>query len=250
MEITILTILVIALFIYCIKIKTDSVAVEKSFTSIVNHTFRTPLTRIKWMSDSLKPETTLAEQMEIAKNISYSTNHLLEIVDTLAGIKDLNNGSVYAMKTISLREIIEDGIAKFNNPINQKKLKLQIPAFNSIPLFTADTKKISFAIHSVLENAIWYSKPEGTISIEASVSGSSINLSIHDDGMGMNWKDRRNVGDRFYRSTEAVKMNTDGMGLSLYMAKKIMEMHGGSISFKSGGRDRGSVFYISIPISK
>jgi signal transduction histidine kinase len=202
------------------------------------------------MSDNLKPETTLAEQMEIAKNISYSTNHLLEIVDTLAGIKDLNNGSVYAMKTISLREIIEEGIAKFNNPINEKKLKLQIPAFNSIPLFTADTKKISFAIQSVLENAIWYSKKEGIITIGANIDGNNINLAIEDNGMGMSWKDRRNVGDRFYRSTEAVKMNTDGMGLSLYMAKKILEMHGGNLHFKSKGRDLGSIFYISIPISK
>jgi signal transduction histidine kinase len=244
-----LMILIAILVIYCIKIKIKGKIIEKSFTSIVNHTFRTPLTRIKWMSDNLNPETTLAEQMDIAKNISYSTNHLLEIVDTLAGIKDLNNGSVYAMKTISLREIIEEGISKFNKPLNEKKLKLQIPTFSSIPLLTADTKKLSFVIHSVLENAIWYSKNEGKILIDANISGNSINLSVSDDGIGMSWKDTLNVGDRFYRSTEAVKMNTDGMGLSLYMAKQIMKMHGGRISFKSSGRNRGSVFYIKIPIS-
>ena len=45
-------------------------------------------------------------------------------------------------------------------------------------------------------------------------------------------------------------MNPDGMGLSLYMAKKIINMHGGNIRFESKGRDRGAIFYISIPISK
>src|SRR5574343_1816938 len=131
--------------------------------------------------------------MEIAKNISYSANHLLEIVDTLAGIKDLGNGSVYAMKTISLREIIEEGIAKFNNPINEKKLRLQIPAMNSIPLLTVDTKKISFVIHAILENAIYYSKNEGVVIIDAKIDGSSLLVKIEDYGMGLSWMDRHNL---------------------------------------------------------
>lgn len=250
MQTTILLILILVLIIYCIKTKIDSKAVEKSFTSIVNHTFRTPLTRIKWMSDNMNPDLSRAEQQDITKNISNTTNHLLEIVDTLAGIQDVNNSSLYSMKTISLREIIEDGIAKYNNPINEKKIKLQVPAFNALPLLTVDTKKISFAIHSILENAILYSKPEGTISIGAKVEGGNIVLAIEDAGMGMTWKDKRNIFKRFYRSTEAVKMNTDGMGLSLYIAKKIIQKHNGSIDFKSNGMDSGSIFYIYLPISK
>ena len=250
MQTTILLLIIIILFIYSIKVSIDSKAVEKSFISIVNHTFRTPLTRIKWMSDNMNPDMPRNEQQEINKNISNTTNHLLEIVETLAGIQDVNNSSLYSMKTASLREIIEEGISKYKNPINDKKIKLQIPALNSLPLLSVDTKKISFAIHAVLGNAIWYSKPGGTVSIGAKVEGGNIVLAIEDTGIGMTGKDKRNIFKRFYRSTEAVKMNTDGMGLSLYIAKKIIEHHNGQIKLSSKGAEMGSIFYISLPISK
>lgn len=250
MQTTILFILLIALFIYSIKTHIDSKIIEKSFISIVNHTFRTPLTRIKWMTDNMNPDLPRTEQIEINKNISNTTNHLLEIVDTLAGIQDVNNSSLYFMKTVSLREIIEEGIAKYHNPINEKKIHLQISALNSLPLLSVDTKKISFAIHAVLENAIRYSQTEGTISIGAKVEDSNIVLAIEDSGIGMKWKDKRNVFKRFYRSAAAVKMNTDGMGLSLYVAKNIIDHHYGKINFQSKDPNNGTIFYISLPISK
>lgn len=248
MQIIIFISIIIILAIYAIKIKIDSAIIEKSFISIVNHSFRTPLTRIKWMSDSLDPDMPRLEQQEITKNISNTTNYILGIIDMLAGMKDINNTATQTFKTISMREIIEDGISKFNNSINEKRIQLRVPAFSNLPLLTVDTKKISFSIHAMLENAIFYSHYEGIVNIEAKLDENKIILAISDNGMGMTWKDRRNVFKKFYRSEDAVKMNTDGMGISLYISKKIIENHKGTIEAKSEGKNKGSTFLITLPI--
>lgn len=248
MQIIIFISILVILAIYVVKIKIDSAIIEKSFISIVNHSFRTPLTRIKWMSDSLDPDMPRLEQQEITKNISNTTNYILGIIDMLAGMKDINNTATQTFKTISMREIIEEGIAKFNKSINEKRIQLNVPTFSDLPILTVDTKKISFSIHSILENAIFYSHYEGVVTIDAKLVDKKIILTISDNGMGMTWKDRRNVFKKFYRSEDAVKMNTDGMGISLYISKKIIENHKGTIEAKSEGKNKGATFYITLPI--
>jgi signal transduction histidine kinase len=210
---------------------------EESFISIVNHTFRTPLTRMKWMSETLEQEIPRKEQIEISKSLAASVSRLLEIIDTLTGIKDINNSSSYDLKAVSIREIIEEAIKKYGAEINARKITLEVSSL------------ISFVVQVILENAIMYSKDGGKISIGAIVKNGQLILGINDEGIGLNWKERNNIFKRFYRSEDAKKMNTDGMGLGLYMAREIVKRHNGKINVTSGGKDKGSTFYIKLPIS-
>lgn len=221
---------------------------EESFISIVNHTFRTPLTRMKWMSETLEQEIPRKEQIEISKSLASSANRLLDIIDTLTGIKDIHNSSSYDLKAISLREILEEAMKKCGSEISNKKLLLEIPSLSQIPLLSVNTKKISFVVQVMLENAIMYSKDGGKIKIDAQVGEGNLILSIEDEGIGMTWREKHNVFKKFYRGERAKKVNTNGMGLGLYMSKEIVKRHGGQIKAVSKGRNRGSMFYIELPI--
>lgn len=247
---TALLILLVLVLIYTIKKESKRGFTEESFISIVNHTFRTPLTRIKWMSEKLEQEIPRKEQIEISKDLSNSVGRLLEIIDELAGIKDIHNTSGYNLKAVSLREILEEAVRKSSAQINQKNIKLSLPTMNNIPLLSIDTKKISFAVSVLLENAIFYSKNDSSIKIDSQIKGSKLILKIEDSGIGLSWKDRRNIFDRFYRGERAKKMNTDGMGLGLYIAKEIVKRHKGQIVFHSKGKDKGAIFSIILPIKK
>ena len=220
---------------------------EESFISIVNHTFRTPLTRIKWMSETLGQEIPRKEQIEISKDLGNGVGRLLEIIDALAGIKDIHNTSAYDLKAVSLLEILEEAIRKYSVQINEKKIKLSMPVMNDLPLLSIDTKKISFVIQVLLENAILYSKDGDTIVIKAEVKDGELVLAIEDSGLGLSWKDRNNIFKRFYRGERAKKMNTDGMGLGLYMARVIVRRHKGKIYATSRGKNRGTTFFIKLP---
>lgn len=223
---------------------------EKLFLSIVNHNFRTPLTRIKWMSDALKEEQTREEKVETARNVSNSVNRILEIIDTLVGVNDIHNMAAYDLKAVSLREIIEEAIAKYRTMLNDKKILLEIPTFSDIPLLTLDTKKISFVVHVLLENAIFYSNPNGHIRIGVTLKESGILMGIQDEGIGLTWKDKFNLFNRFYRGEQAQKMNTDGMGLGLFISRQIIRRHSGKIYATSKGKDTGSSFYIRLPLNR
>lgn len=244
---TALLLLSVFLLIVLLRKERQRNLTEESFISIVNHTFRTPLTRIKWMSETLEQEIPRKEQIDISKDLANSVGRLLEIIDALAGIKDIHNTSAYDLKAISLREILEEAIRKYSVPLNEKHITLSMPTLNNLPLLSVDTKKISFAIQIILENAILYSKEGGNIKIQASMSNEELVLEVADNGIGLSWRDRRNIFDRFYRGERAKKMNTDGMGLGLYMARIIIRRHKGKIYATSGGKDRGTTFFIKLP---
>jgi len=247
---TIIIIVLVLAFLFLLRYTINTHTNEKSFLSIINHTFRTPLTNIKWVSDSLKSETSFEKQTEAAQAISISVNRLLEIIDIIGGIKDVKNRSSYDLKAVSMREVIETAIGKYREPLNQKKITFQVPTFIDMPLLTVDTKRISFVIDALLENAIFYTKEGGHITITSNINKHAVTLSIHDDGIGLSWTEKYNLYNRFYRGNLAKKMNTDGTGLSLYLSKIIMERHHGSIKASSGGRDHGSTFSIILPVTR
>ena len=123
-----------------------------------------------------------------------------------------------------------------------------MPTFADIPLLTVDTKKISFVIDAMLQNAILYTKEGGHIAIDCRANKKTVTLYIADDGIGLSWRDTYFLFDRFYRGRRAKKMNTDGVGLSLYLSKEIIHRHDGTITAKSKGKNKGSTFSIVLPV--
>lgn len=238
------------LLIYLLKRELSRNFTEQTFLSIVNHTFRTPLTSIKWMADALKTDMPRKDELELINNLDKSVNRLLELVDIVTGIKDIKNTSNYDLKAVSVREILEESLKKYSGMLHDKKIALRIPSLASLPLLSVDTKKISFVINAIIENAILYAKDGGSIDISAEEKKHEIVLKIQDDGIGLSRKDKNNLFKRFYRGTRATKMNTDGMGLGLYASKEIIKRHKGEISAISKGENLGTTFYIVLPRNK
>lgn len=249
MQTIIIIILAIALVYLLVKQSKKDFS-EETFLSIVNHTFRTPLTRIKWMADTLKSDMPRKDELEIINNLDNSVNRLLELVDIVAGIKDIKNTSTYDLKAVSIREILEESLKKHSALLHNKKISLNFPTMTNLPFLSIDVKKISFVINVVLENAILYSKEGGNINIEAEMKKDKLVLKIEDVGIGLSKKDKNNIFKRFYRGGRATKMNTDGMGLGLYASREIVRRHHGEIYAYSKGENLGTTFYIILPKSK
>lgn len=224
-------------------------ALEYEFTSIVNHTFRTPLTRVIWFSKELEKDLPTKERIGYLQNINNATNRVLDIVDLFAGIKDINNTSGYFFEATSLRDIVERTISKYRDDINKKGISLQVSTFRDIPLLTLDLKKITFVIDTLMENAILYTPNNGKIIIDSISNNKNLTIYVGDNGMGLNWFDKFRIFSRFYRSKKAVLMNPDGMGLKLYMSKIIIGRHKGKIYAKSKGVDMGTTFFVKLPFN-
>ena len=220
---------------------------EHEFTSIMNHTFRTPLTRVMWFTKELEKDMPQKDRLFIVQNIENSTAKVLDIVDLLSGIKDINDRSSYVFEAISLREVIEKSMSKYREEIGSKNITFQIPSFTDIPLLSVDLKKISFVVDTLIENAISYTPTGGKITIECISMANRMTLYVSDTGMGLSFTDKMRIFSRFYRSPRAKVTNTDGLGIRLYLSKQIIKRHGGKIYAKSKGKDMGSTFFVELP---
>ena len=249
LQLIILVVFLYIIYLY-IKLHLKTNKLEREFTSIVNHTFRTPLTRINWISKELEKDLPQKEKMLHIQNLNNATNKVLEIVDLFAGIKIINDMSSYFFEAVSIRDIVEKSILKYREEINKKNIMFNVSTFKNVPLLTLDTKKISFVIDSLIENAILYTQAGGEVSIDSAHDGQKLILLVQDNGMGLHFRDKIKIFSRFYRSKEAVLKNPDGMGLRLYLSKEIIKRHNGKIYTKSNKQNKGATFFIELPFSK
>ena len=188
--------------------------------------------------------------MLFLQNINTSTNKLINLVDVLVGIKNINNRSDYFFEAISIREIVENSLKKYREQINKKNLAFKVSIFKDIPLLTIDLKKISFVIDNLVENAIYYTKKDGKILIDCISNSNKLIFYISDTGIGLGSFDKLMIFSKFYRGAQAKLMNTDGMGLKLYLSRQIIKRHHGKIYAKSNGKEEGSTFFIELPFNK
>lgn len=221
---------------------------EYEFTSIANHAFRTPLTRINWISKELEKDLPQKEKMEHLQSLENANSKLLEIVDQIVGLRNIESTSGYFFKATSLRDIIENSFKKYREEINRKNITFKVPSFTNIPMLTIDAKKIGFVIDTIVENAILYTPKDGKIFIECILKRKNLVLYVEDSGLGLSQKDKMNLFSRFYRGRRAKLASPDGMGLRLYLAKDIIERHHGKIKAKSKGINKGATFILKLPL--
>lgn len=249
-ELLVFIFIVILIYKY-IRLYFEAKKIEYEFTSIVNHTFRTPLTVINWTSDALKKrDLSEDEKLLYIQNLENVTNRLMGIVDLIAGIKDIKNISSYNFEATSLRDIFEKTITKHREEINKKNISFQVSTFKDIPMLTMDLKKITFVVDALIENAIVYTPLGGKIFIECISSKNKLALYVCDSGIGLSVRDKFRIFSKFYRSKEAVLAYPDGMGLRLYISKQIVDRHNGNLLAKSKGANQGSTFILELPFTK
>jgi two-component system sensor histidine kinase VicK len=114
---------------------------------------------------------------------------------------------------------------------------------------TADMQYIRMCLENLISNATKYTPDGGQIEISARLEGNDIIIAIKDNGVGVSRKDLKMLFQKFTRIPNELTNKVSGSGIGLYLAKKIVEAHGGSISFKSKVR-LGSTCTIILPVRK
>jgi len=114
-----------------------------------------------------------------------------------------------------------------------------------------EKEEIHQVISNILSNAIKYTPPNGAIEIRSEIQNNSIVISVKDNGMGFTEEEKDRIFKQFgkiERYGQGIDIVSEGSGLGLYISKKIIELHSGKIWMESGGRNKGSTFYFSLPL--
>jgi len=226
---------------------------KTEFVSLTAHQLRTPLSMVKWsISMLIKGDfgKLAQKQNEVVKNIFQSNEKLISLVSDLLDVAHIEEGKyLYKTDTADIREIIALVINNCEDEIKTKKIKISFEKPDNFPQIILDAEKIKLVIQNFIENAIKYSPEKGKIIISLKNDEKHIELKVQDFGIGIPKSQQNKVFMEFFRGSNAVKQNTTGSGLGLFLSKNIIEAHGGKIWFESE-ENVGTNFYFSLPIKK
>ena len=116
-----------------------------------------------------------------------------------------------------------------------------------MPVVDVDNDKIRAIFEKLVDNAIFYTKENGKISVSLKEIGDKIRFEVIDNGIGIPKSEQESIFSRFYRATNATPMRPDASGLGLFIAKYFAQQHGGKISFNSE-EGNGTTFWFDLPI--
>lgn len=250
-EINILfVLLVLILSLYFFVRERENRKNQSEFITIVTHKFRTPLTGIRWTIDMLQKDLTLLEKKDLLSEMQKANQRLMEIVDLLVGFAKFDKRLEYAFESVSLAEIVDTSLSKYSAAIKIKEIKFSIGSYTGLPLVIIDKAKIQFVVDMLIDNAIKYTPKGGTITAAYAMDDKSITLKITDTGIGFGFFDGRKIFKHFFRAKTAQLMDTEGLGLGLYTARKIVLNHHGKLWGESTGINQGSTFSIQLPIKR
>ena len=156
----------------------------------------------------------------------------------------------YLYKPVStdIEELIRAVLVNIKQKIALRKLRVTLQsAKQKLPKVFVDASLIEMVIQNILENSIQYTKQHGTIRISTTLKEKEIEVSVQDNGIGIPDNVKERIFTKFFRGREATSMETVGSGLGLFMAKNIVETHGGKIWFSST-EGKGTTFYFTIPL--
>ena len=224
----------------------ESEQLRSALLDSVTHEFRTPLTAIKASVTSLLtgPNLEPAQRLELLTVINEESDRLNHLVGEAAEMAQLEAQQVELhLGSHPIQEAVEDAIERSRATLGKHMVKVSIP--QDLPPVRIDVGRISEVIRQLLENAAKYSPPEAPIHITGEVKNQMVVTSIADHGPGIDDFEQSLIFEKFYRGQNQ-RLQVQGTGMGLAIAKAIVEAHGGRIGLTSQ-LGKGSVFYFSLP---
>jgi signal transduction histidine kinase len=224
----------------------EALQVKDQFLSIVSHELRTPLTTIKGYAQMLRRK--LIDDPEGARfalNIDSQVSRLGRLVDDLLDVTRFTRGQFQLRRgRVDLRPLLEDIVARFQivAPGHILRLQLDDGPFEGY----WDRDRLEQVLSNLVTNAVKYSPRGGEVTVSTRHDEGVLTVSIRDEGIGIKPEDQAHLFERFYRGANEQKDIT-GLGLGLYVTRRIVEAHGGKIAVESEP-EKGSEFSFTLPL--
>ena len=222
--------------------------IKDTFISVITHELRTPVALIKGYVGTLRrgdaewdPDV-IRDSLEV---IEEEADHLADLIDDLLDASRLQAGALELnLGEVALDELTERLVEKFATQSEEHNFELEFE--DDFPSIQADEARISQVLSNLLSNAVKFSDPGGTIEVEGTVRDTDVMLCVTDEGPGIAPQDSSHIFERFYRSKETSDKKP-GTGLGLYLAKAVIDAHGGRI-WVDDAVEEGARICFSLPL--
>ena len=225
---------------------------KSEFVSIASHQLRTPMTGIMGylsMMTSGDFGKMAPEHKKILEELLGESQRMIRLINQFLNVSKIEAGKfTYAKKSTELRALAEQEVKELMQVAKDKGLELKTEFSKKVlPVTVADSDKIQAVMLNLIDNAIKYTAT-GTITIGVDMMGRDLHFYVRDTGIGIKPIDAKELFNKFVRGSGIAQIHPDGSGLGLFIAKSIIDAHGGRIWADSAGEGKGSTFQFTLPV--
>jgi len=223
---------------------------KDEFLAMLAHELRNPLAAIRYAValGQLSPEDSAAEMFGI---IDRQTGNLARLIDDLLDVSRISRNKVtLRQESISAKVIVESAVATVRPLIEEKNHALKLDLGDPSPQFFVDPTRAEQIVANLLTNAAKYTNKGGMVTVRVRPENGDGVIQVIDTGIGLKPEMLDRVFDLFAQADRTLDRSQGGLGIGLTVAKKLSEMHGGSIAVHSDGPGTGSTFTVRLPLAE
>lgn len=226
---------------------------KSEFVSVASHQLKTPLSAIKWEIELLLKKFKKGfnpKQLESIENISLLNQKMIRLVNDLLDVTRIEQSRFILKKQpFDFIKMTEKTLREIMPSMKHRHIEVVLNFKKNMPMAFGDPEKMKLVVENLANNALKYTTSGGKIEIKIFKKKDNLIFEIKDNGVGIPEEQIDQVFDKFFRSDNAVRYQTEGAGLGLYISKSIVEQSGGKIWFQSI-ENVGSMFSFSLPLAK
>lgn len=225
---------------------------KSEFLANMSHELRTPLNSIIGFSEVLYDKTfgpLTEKQQKYVDNVLKSGRHLLALINEVLDMSKIEAGKMnLVLSTVQTKSLLRDVAMLLENMASKKKIEIKLDLPDSLPVITADERRVKEIVFNLLSNALKYSPEGGQVGIRARSMKTEIAVEVWDNGIGIAPENLGRVFEGFFRVEAPYIQLTEGTGLGLPLAKRMVELHGGKLTIESPGLNQGTVVKFTLPL--
>jgi PAS domain S-box-containing protein len=222
------------------------------FIAVLAHELRNPLAPLRTALQMMRKATDNATSMaQLRDMMERQLTQMVHLVNDLLDIARVSTGQMVLKKErVALQEILKVAVeaAEPVMAIAQNSLTLEVPEAQLY--LHVDATRLTQVFTNILNNAAQFSAPGGPISLRADLDGHVLRIDIADAGVGIAREALNRIFELFTRVGRDTDRKHAGLGIGLNIARRLVEMHGGTLVATSEGRGRGSHFVVSLPLDE
>ena len=225
----------------------DTERQRRRFVSDASHELKTPLASIRLLSDSIVQSENMdgGTMREFAADIGHEAERLQRTTEKLLDLSRLDDGVQIIPEPVDLKQTVVDALDVLRPLAAEKDVKIRCELEDGCVVM-ANTDDMFHIVFNLMENAVKYNLPGGSVLVRANSEDDQIVLRVADTGIGIPEEDRLNIFARFYRVDKARSRASGGSGLGLSIVHDAVLAHGGTIAVGQN-KPQGSVFVVSFP---
>jgi len=222
---------------------------KNEFIAMLAHELRNPLQPIRMAMEMARQSQATEEQLRLGRDIvERQVNHLVRLIDDLMDASRITSGKLrLVQQRIDLRQVADAAADSIRELAQRKGQRLDVDAGVERLEIDADAARLTQVVVNLLSNGVKFTQPGGTIALSMARHGDSVIMRVRDNGVGIAAEDLDRIFEMFVQGSRNPGDTHEGLGLGLALVRRIVELHGGTVTATSQGRNRGSEFLVKLP---